>query len=202
MRISIFLIGCIVSMLQAQSFPLTNRAVLDSLLDPVILKSVSATNLKDLDISVQTDSIVTPVERYIIYRFEDTFRRHEANILPVNTRSDTGILLNLYIPEAQIQYLKRFTRRFLGKTWILREVSLELDIKIIQISENKLMFSESYKQSFKDEFPFAALNEVERGFSQHHPDIPPLKGVRSWLEPFLLISSIGAVIYLFFAIRS
>jgi len=117
----------------------------------------------------------------------------------------SGFLLEVFLETMLLRY-QTVQRGWFRKSLVERQVELGVLARVTQLQDGQLVDLQAARKEYKDQIPMDRVKWME------DPSLPFTQGTwlskkpgswyRRWLEPTLLFSVSGVIVYLFFSIRS
>jgi hypothetical protein len=116
-------------------------------------------------------------------------------------KEDSDYIFTYTVEEAKVKYGESFTKSFLGRSYVEREVSLKGFAGINKPNENVTTGRFAYSE--KDTVEYSTLKELGNpAYPFASPEIPPESFFSSIWEPAIAIGVAVTTIYLLFTVRS
>lgn len=166
----------------------------------LIEKSVSAV----LNGKVKNDSRV-----FVDFSLPERFQLLKSSLLEktssfvmVNPQKDNSdFILTYSIEDAKVRYGDTFTKSFLGRNYVEREVALKGFANLNKPSEN--ISTNRFEYAERDTVEYAGLRELgSPAYPFTNPEIPAEPFFSSIWEPIIAIGVAVTTVYLLFTVRS
>jgi hypothetical protein len=185
--------------------PVNNLQTILQLFDRVAMRVGEEISRQDYSaVRVQSALNAKPEERFFAARltavFKDSLR---LTVLAAPVDSFRTTVLTYQLSRCEIVYRKLPHRRFRRSVRRLRTANIFVEVVAQNAATRRIEFQKFFTESVTDtltEKILPLLEEASLPFTIGRNEEPP-KGLR-WLEPVLITSATGAVIYLFYALRS
>lgn len=114
-----------------------------------------------------------------------------------------NIVFNINNSELNVQYDNMFRDGLFGIKKINRTIKTRLSLQVIDQKSNEVLLSDSFNEQSRDTINADEVNNVELASAPStHAEIPGEAVIDRLVEPFIIIGATGAVVYLFFYVRS
>lgn len=107
--------------------------------------------------------------------------------------------LEVVVRKSELRYPEIVSFPLFGEERLKREI--ELDVTYAISNEEKTIFQHNFYETFVDTITISELNEFQK-FQRKKANIPEVSFWRRAVEPTIITSITGAIVYLFFSVRS
>jgi len=120
-----------------------------------------------------------------------------------NDSLSSGILLKINDAELKVTYGDVYREGLFGKKKTIRNVFARINVQSLNLSTNEILLSEILKSQLSDTVNVSDIPNLETPTAPFtHAEISGDTLIDRLIEPFIIIGATGAVVYLFFYIRS
>lgn len=89
------------------------------------------------------------------------------------------------------------------KNFIERQFQIKLAVRAYEGVSGLVKFFDEFNEQYTDSVCICDLARIENEFySFTHADLPEQKGLKKYIEPFIVMTTTAGIIYLFFRLRS
>lgn len=135
---------------------------------------------------VSTDENISPlIKASILSKFEES--------------SVSDITLEVVVRKSEIRYPEIVSFPLFGEENLKRVI--ELDLAYLVIKDEKTIFQHNFYETYVDTISISELNDYQK-FQRKKANIPEVGFWRRAVEPTIITSITGAIVYLFFSVRS
>jgi hypothetical protein len=182
----------------------TNLSLLSYTIAEVADQTVSELSLRSFSkIFVHETEKSDNLTYFIENRFYQELAEKNFKVFIQNKPVDEGLSIYLLITKATVKYEKVYRKKLFSSKWVHRKAEVSILLKAIDESNNKIYWIGDITSEKKDDIPYNKLDFVEQGENiLRKPDRSIEKGVKKWVEPFLVMGVLGVVVYLFYSVRS
>lgn len=188
----------------AQESSVTNLDLLSKTVDGVVEEVFQRLNLESGSRAYYLDNRDdSKLSSYITDRFLKSLidKGIEVYMAP-DTLSDAIVFL-MSVIKASVEYKRVYRQGFLSKGMVEREADICLSLRIINGRTQRVEWVGQLDKSVIDRIPLSKLDIAEAdGFLLGHPVRPKDRGVRRWIEPVLVLGTVGCTAFLFYSVRS
>ena len=196
----LFMICPLFFWLQTGGHPLDNLSILNNMASTVAQKTVdqlspdsSASFLIRSQSQQQTGKWL--VENWLI---KSLYERDIKRIYLEKQESATSYIIEFQIYGLGVNYLATDKNNF-----IERRFKLNLVIRAIESSSGQVKFYQEFKKQYADSVNILNIRELEQSdYPFTHDDLPKNRGLKRFIEPFIVTTATASIIYLFFRLRS
>ena len=183
---------------------LTNVDLLSQTIDEAISKGLDQFELPSgAKIIIQQNKSENQLIHYITEQFTNVLFKKGFQIFTTTDTTREGFFLSFSVIQSAVQYTKILGRSFWKTNAIERKAKVDFLIQIINRKTNQLIWSGNLAHEKIDQIPVSFLEFVEQGGCLlKKPDRPKMSGVQKWIEPIIVFAGMGAMLYLFYSVRS
>ena len=184
----------------------TNISVIDSLTAEIIRKAVTDLRFTEGDtIALQVDLEDPQAARYCRQMIVNTLGQKSLTIFRNYNRisSFDGMVIEISRFGATVLYSEPENAGLLGESYTIRTIQVNLGGQIFEAGSGKLVQLLESDRVFQDKLPYNMIEDME--LSEYAFSRGKKQGYSGWevyLEPFLVVSSVVAVVLLFFTQRN
>lgn len=182
----------------------TNLELLSSVVDEIVKDGMRQCGIdSDSKVFLHQLNGESEVTRFILDRYVQGLLKRGVEIYTKADSVDEGVFLSLIVTKASVSYDGISRRNFLGEGWVGRRAEVTLSVQAVNNRSRKVEWAGDLHGNMRDRIPLSKLNIVEQGgFILGKPERPRQRGIRKWIEPIVVLGTIGGVAYLFYSIRS
>ncbi len=184
-------------LLSAQGLIQTNEQVVISSVRKAVVESLKTVTFSKIVISLAEAGIERPVSTGIA----DALREMGVEVVADGAGGIEGERLDYDILGFDFSYERGDSRGFLRKPMIRRELATQLRVRVRDISEGRIVYSDQISVEYRDNMAPGFVNLAR---SRDIPELapqPPGSGWIRFVEPAIVTGAVGALVYLFFANR-
>jgi hypothetical protein len=86
---------------------------------------------------------------------------------------------------------------------IERQIQINLAVRLFEGPSGLVKFFDEFNEEHTDSVHVADVARIENEYySFTHVDLPEVKGIKKYIEPFIVMTTTAGIIYLFFRLRS
>jgi hypothetical protein len=205
MRIYFFNLLFIFAFVYTKGEVQNNLIIVDNLVYDIIEGNISDKykSRNDSILLIDKDSS-SEVKEYIFLTVSKTLLDKSwkvfRNFIPGN--SFQGYVLEIENSSVKIVYSKPYTKKFLGKSYVKRKVTVNIGFQLYYNQSNQVLGADVKILEKEDEIKYNQINDLEK--SSYSFTIGHQSGHSFWhriFEPVLVISGCAVIVYLFFTQR-
>lgn len=183
-----------------KNLPLTNENFLRKTIDSVLEEC-----LKDAPLGTKSVWIKQEGENPFFWIVEEEIVSYLQKRGPVGIDGDNiiekeGLILGFRVIKLNLEYPEIKRKKFLGKSWVVREGQVFLSFKLSD-HRGEVLWSKRGERKESDLVEMRQLTELN---NKLYPFLSPEVPESNWgkyLEPAVVTVAVGALVYLFFANR-
>lgn len=151
--------------------------------------------IQDFLLSASVESIKTR----FVSTDENIFPLIKASILSKFKSSVSDITLEIVVKKSEIRYPEIVSFPLFGEENLKRVI--ELDLAYLVIKDEKTIYQHNFYETYVDTISISELTDYQK-FQRKKANIPEVSFWRRAVEPTIITSITGAIVYLFFSVRS
>lgn len=118
-------------------------------------------------------------------------------------KTEHSVNFEIQPSQAFVQYNNMFREGFLGEKKVERMITVELSAKIVRNQSGDILFAGMKQEQFRDTVNVELIEHLESpAVKATHAVLPSETFFDRIMEPLVIITATGILIYLFFTVRS
>lgn len=183
----------------------TNLDILSSVVDEIVDEGMHRMGLNSGEkIFLMDTGDKRDLSRFVMNRFCQGLMERGIEIYTTNdTISEEGIVVSLILSKASVRYDGIYRHSFWSRGLVKRTMEVCFSLRAVNGQSGKMIWIGDIGRSRDDRVPVSKLDFVEQGgFLLGKPVRPAGRGIHRWIEPVLVVGTVGVITYLFYSARS
>lgn len=184
------------------SFPPTNVEVMAHLTQRIAQFLIDVASVTQHD-TCHVQFVQTEDLQFLEHAFIESVRKASSSVT-LNTQKGGGsIHFNVQLSRATVQYENMFRVDLFGEKKVERIITIELSSRVVKNPSENVLFAGMKKEQFRDTVNVDSIDDLESPTIQAtHASVPSEPFLDRIVEPFVIITAGGVLIYLLFTVRS
>lgn len=141
--------------------------------------------------------------QFLEHAFIEGVRRFCPVVVSPHEPSHASITFEMQSSRAMVRYDNMFRAGLFGEKKVERSISVELSAKVLKNPSGEPVFAGLKEAIFQDTVAVKAVELLSSpGIRATYANVPPETFFDRIVEPFVIVGTIGVLMYLFFTIRS